>query len=262
MFIDYMIGFILSLSIALTAYLKHSLVKSGLIAAIFIGTFIYVFGGLTLWVVLISFFISSSLLTKLHEKKEDSPDKGRNYLQVISNGLVPAIFSILYYYLNSEIFLIAAAASIATSNSDTWASEIGILSKGKTRNVINFKVVEKGISGGVTRLGTIASLIGALFIGLIFSLMYLITFGVTFEILLTFTLIITLCGFLGCLIDSYLGSVIQAKYRGIDSGKISEKKWLTDEKVILVSGIVFITNDTVNFLSSLIASFITIIFLM
>ncbi|MBU1020822.1 MAG: DUF92 domain-containing protein, partial [Firmicutes bacterium] len=141
MLIEFLIGAGLSILIALAAYLKHSLVKSGFIAAVILGTIIYAFGGIVIWAVLIAFFISSSLLTKLHEKKEKDPSKGRNYIQVISNGLVAAVFSVLYYFLNVEIFLLAAVASIATSNSDTWASEIGILSKGKTRSIVNFKIV-------------------------------------------------------------------------------------------------------------------------
>ena len=260
MLIDFAIGAGLSIFIALAAYLKHSLVLSGFITAVMLGTIIYTFGGIVVWAVLIAFFISSSLLTKLHEKKEKDPTNGRNYIQVISNGLVAALFSVIYYFLNVEIFLIAAVASIATSNSDTWASEIGILSKGKTRSVINFKIVPKGVSGAISGLGTLASFIGALFIGLVFAFTYWMTFGITVEIFISFTVIITICGFLGCFIDSYLGALIQAKYRGLESGKITEKKWLPNEKVVLASGLAIITNDAVNFLSGLAASFITIIF--
>ncbi|MDO9629458.1 MAG: DUF92 domain-containing protein, partial [Acholeplasmataceae bacterium] len=139
MLLQVIIGALLSITIALAAYLRHSLVKSGFIAAVLLGTIIYAFGGFFVWIALILFFISARLLTKIHEKKENDHTKGRNYIQVISNGIVAAIFSVLFYFLNNEIFLIAAVVAIATSNSDTWASEIGILSKGKTRNVISFK---------------------------------------------------------------------------------------------------------------------------
>ncbi|MBU1142884.1 MAG: DUF92 domain-containing protein [Firmicutes bacterium] len=260
MLIEFLIGAVLSILIAYAAYLKHSLAKSGFIAAVIIGTIIYAFGGMVIWAVLIAFFISSSLLTKLNEKKEKDPSRGRNYIQVISNGLVAAVFSVLYYFLNVEIFLLASVASIATSNSDTWASEIGILSKGKTRNIVNFKIVSKGVSGAISGLGTFASFIGALFIGLVFALMYWIKNGISYEILISYTIIVTICGFLGCFIDSYLGALIQAKYREVETGKITEKKWLPNEKVVLASGLALVTNDAVNFLSGLAASMITIIF--
>jgi uncharacterized membrane protein len=72
--------------------------------------------------------------------------------------------------------------------------------------------------------------------------------------------VITSCGFLGNLIDSYLGALIQAKYRGVDTGTITEKKWLPNEKVVLASGLALITNDMVNLLSALFASILTVIF--
>ncbi|MDO9629841.1 MAG: DUF92 domain-containing protein, partial [Acholeplasmataceae bacterium] len=105
-----------------------------------------------------------------------------------------------------------------------------------------------------------ASLVGAMFIGLVFVFAYQIVYGLTLEIFLSYLFIITICGFLGCLIDSLLGASIQAKYRGIDSLQITEKRWLPNERVVLISGLAMITNDAVNFLSGLTASLISIIF--
>src|SRR3989339_1567610 len=102
MLIDFLIGALLSALIAGLAYAKHSLIFNGLIASVILGTIIYAFGGIVLYSLLIAFFISSSLLTKLHERKVDDSSSGRNYLQVISNGLVAAAFSILFYLLNME----------------------------------------------------------------------------------------------------------------------------------------------------------------
>ena len=257
--IDVIIGLAISGLIAILAYLKKSLTKDGLFMAVLFGMLIYVFGGILVWASLIAFFISSSLLTKLHEKKDQSSSKGRNYIQVISNGLVATIFSIIYYVTALEIFLIAAIVSIATSNSDTWASEIGILSKGKTRYILNFKLAPKGVSGAISSLGTFASLIGAFFIAIVFTVLASLT--QTFEVntLLYYGMIITIGGFLGCFIDSYLGGLLQAKYKGVVSGKITEKKWLPDEKVVLASGIALITNDAVNFLSGLFSSILTVL---
>ncbi len=260
MLIDFLIGALLSALIAGLAYAKHSLVFDGLIASVILGTIIYAFGGIVLWSALIAFFISSSLLTKLHEKKESDLKKGRNYIQVISNGLVAAVFSILYYFFSMDFFLIAALSAIATSNSDTWASEIGILSKGKTRSVTNFKEVSKGVSGAISGLGTIASIAGALFIGLVFAILYSITTEVLLQTVFFYTAIISTSGVLGCFVDSYLGSLVQAKYRGIESDTITENKSSLDEEVVLCSGISFVNNNTVNFLSSLAASLIALLF--
>lgn len=262
MLFDLFIGTLTSFCIALFAYYKHSLTFDGLITATCLGAAIYLFGGFTVWAVLIAFFISSSLLTKLHEKKDKESSQGRNYVQVISNGLVAVVFSALYYLTQTDVFLLAAVVSIASSNSDTWASEIGALSKGKTIHIINFKQVPKGVSGAISRLGTFASLLGALFIALVFVAITALSREVTLPLLFQYGLIITVCGFIGCLVDSFLGASLQAKYRGITTGLISEKRWLPNEKVVLASGLAFITNDAVNFLSGLAASLFTLVFFM
>lgn len=258
--IDVIIGVLISGLIAFLAYLKKSLTISGFLTAVVLGTLIYSFGGVIVWAALIGFFISSSLLTKLHEKKDHVSSKGRNYIQVISNGLVATVFSMIYFFTQVEIFLLAAVVSIATSNSDTWASEIGVLSKGKTRSIVNFKLVPKGMSGAISKLGTVASLIGSFFIAAIFVSIYVIQNGFDLEIVLSYGTIITIFGFIGCFIDSYLGALLQAKYKGVHSGEITEKKWLPNEKVVLASGLAIITNDAVNFLSGLFASVIAVLF--
>lgn len=260
MFISVLIGLSISALIAGLAYLKKSLDKSGVIAAALFGTIIYTFGGFLVWGSLIFFFISSSLITKLNENNDQKHTKGRNYIQVIANSLVVTLFTILYYIYQSEIFLLAAVVAISTSNSDTWASEIGAMSKGKTFYILNFKVAPKGVSGAISGLGTFASLVGALFIGVVFVGLYAINHTITLNQAFYFGFVITLCGFLGNLIDSYLGGLIQAKYRGLETGTYTEKRWLPNEKVVLASGLALITNDMVNLLSALAASILTVIF--
>ena len=260
MYIDIIIGIIISFIIAGLAYLKRSLNRSGLYTATVLGAIIYTFGGIVVWGSLIAFFVSSSLITKVSEKSEKKVSKGRNYVQVLANSLVAAIFSILYFLLQREIFMIAAVVSIATSNSDTWASEIGSLSKGKTFYILNFKIAPKGVSGAISGLGTVASIVGSLFIAGVFIGLYTLTYGMNLESFLLFGGIITICGFLGNIIDSYLGGLIQAKYKGVETGTYTEKHWLPNEKVVLASGLALINNDAVNLLSGLAASLITLFF--
>ncbi|MDX9691722.1 MAG: DUF92 domain-containing protein [Acholeplasmataceae bacterium] len=259
MLVDIIIGLGLSLIIAFLAYKKKSLDLSGFLGAILFGTLIYIFGSYVVWSILISFFISSSLLTKLHEKKDQERSEGRNIVQVISNAMIATVFSILYYVTKESFFMLAAVVSIAASNADTWASEIGILSKGKTYYITNFKVAPKGASGAITVLGTLASFIGALFIAIIFVTLYGLVTPLTPIEIVSYGFIVTISGFLGCQIDSLLGALLQAKYKGVNSGVITEKKWLPNEKVILASGIAFITNDMVNLISSFGAALISIL---
>lgn len=258
MLIDIITGFGISLLVAGIAYHKKSLDLSGMIAAIIFGTMIYTFGQLLVWSSLIAFFVSSSLLTKLHTKKDEDKiniqQKGRNYRQVIANALVATIFVILYYYLMHDILLIASIVSIASSNSDTWASEIGILSKGKTYSILSFKPVLKGSSGGVSYQGLFASFLGSALIAIFFSVFYGIRFGFVRTTIIDHLLIITLGGYLGSIIDSYLGIAVQAKYQGINSGTIYEVKQVPQESTKKISGLNFIDNDMVNLMSGLLAA--------
>ena len=70
MLLDILIGLLISLVVAYLAYLKKSLTLDGLLAATILGSIIYAFGTIVVWASLILFFISSSLITKIHEKKD------------------------------------------------------------------------------------------------------------------------------------------------------------------------------------------------
>ena len=108
--------------------------------------------------------------------------------------------------------------AIAASTADTWASEIGSLSKGKTYSIVTFKAMEKGLSGAVSMLGVVASFLGASIISLTFSALYFLSEGFSLDVLIEFSVVITIAGFFGSILDSYLGVFLQAKYKDI-------KKW-------------------------------------
>lgn len=256
---DFLLGFILSTLIAIISYKKKSLNLSGAIAAVIFGTIIYGMGTYIIFVLLISFFISSSVITKIKKVEKDEKD-GRNFIQVISNALAATIFSVIYFLTKEQIFMVVAAIGIAASTSDTWASEIGKSSKGKIVSIVNFKEVPKGESGGVSLLGTLSAVFGSLFIALFFVLMYGITY--TFDLtLLGYLGIITIAGFLGCIVDSYLGVFLQEKYIELKSGlKIEKKEGF--ENLKLVSGIPFINNDMVNLISTVSITIIFALFLL
>ena len=258
MLVSFIFGFTLSLFVAGIAYVKKSLTISGFFAAVILGTLIYMFGSYIAWSLLIFFFMSSSILSKLN--KNDKEVNGRNYIQVISNAIVSLLFLTFYYFLHDLTYLIVAVVAIAASTADTWASEMGSMSKGKTYSILTFKAMEKGLSGAISWLGILASFLGALATSLLFAGCYFISNEFSWILMLKFTGIITISGFLGSILDSYLGVLLQAKYKDIKSGKISEMISNT-EHFILISGKKFITNSTVNFIMVLTVSVVTYVLL-
>ncbi|MFL0267393.1 DUF92 domain-containing protein [Candidatus Clostridium radicumherbarum] len=262
--ISILIGFIFSGFISLAALIKKALSISGAFAATILGTVIFYFGGIYLSAIMVGFFASSSILTmfKKHRKTitYDIHEKsgGRDYVQVLANGGVGLIFAALWFATNRPVYLIAFTVSFAAANADTWASEIGILSNAKPISILNLKKVEKGVSGAISILGTISSLLGAGFIAAIFFIGYVLKFGFKTQAIV-FSMVIVIVGFAGCIIDSLLGATIQAKYRCEICGKITERKVHHERSTKLVAGLKFINNDTVNFISVLSAALITLI---
>ena len=259
--IDYIIGFILSVAIAYIAYKKESLSKSGFIVATIYGLGIDIFGGRYFFAVMISFFISSSIFSHFKKNRKQKYERinkktgKRDFTQVIANGLPSLIFGLLYYVTKNHIYILGFTTALAAANADTWASEIGMLSKSNPVSIITWEPIEKGISGGISPLGTIASLLGAAFISIISVIGYGIVFGNNGNLVYIF-LLSTLGGFLGSLIDSILGATIQAKYISSITNTITEKKYSGGIENALYSGISVFDNNIVNLSSGLLSSII------
>ena len=146
-----------------------------MIAAIILGTAIFSLGGSIPFTLMLVFFISSSIISKIGKNKKKGLDKiheksdARDFVQVIANGGVAVICLFLFQKTKDIRFFIASAVSFAAANSDTWASEIGVLSKGKTISIITGKKIEKGVSGGISLLGTVSAFLGATVIGIAYT---------------------------------------------------------------------------------------------
>ena len=237
----------LIITVVLVGYYYRLLTISGAITAFVIGFLIALgLGGAGL-IILGLFFGSSSLWSKVKssnkKKAEELLVKGsqRDWQQVMANGGLAAMSSSLYYYTEATIWLLGACICIAAANSDTWASEVGSMSKGKPISIKTFRRVDRGTSGAVSLLGTCAAVMGSLIIALA---SYLI-----FELRIEDFYFILLLGFTGNLIDTLLGAFVQAGYECSTCGLKTEKTIHCDEVTYLIKGYPFLNNDTVNFLS-------------
>ena len=150
--------------------------------------------------------------------------------------------------------IVMFGAAIAEATSDTWAGEIGRLSKKPPVSLKTGKIVSRGVSGGVTLLGYGGGLLGAAFIAVFWYVLFSGKSGPMdlFMNKLPFGLaVVALSGFAGCILDSFLGAFFQALYIDADSGKYTEKKKSPSGKDnALLSGIQWMDNDMVNLASN------------
>jgi uncharacterized protein (TIGR00297 family) len=263
MVLQLLLGLFFAALIAYAAFRAHSLSKSGAWGAFLEGTIIFGLGGWRWAVVLLGFFISSSLLTHLFGKRKASLDekfdKGgtRDIGQVLANGAIASIFAGLHFFFPANpSFWVAFAASLAAVNADTWATELGVLNPSLPRVITSWKPVERGTSGAISLLGTISAAGGAIFIGILASVLTLT--GGSWRGLV----VISIAGLLGALFDSILGATIQAIYRCPHCGKETEKHPLHScgTNTIQVRGWKWLNNDMVNLGCALAGALVGLIF--
>jgi uncharacterized protein (TIGR00297 family) len=245
------LGFLLAILIAYIAYRAHSLNKGGAIAATLTGTIIFGIGGWPWAILLLTFFITSSALSRAFKKRKQglnekfSKGHERDAGQVFGNGGIATVFAALHFFFPNELWpWLGFAAALAAVNADTWATELGVLNPNPPRMITDLtKVVEKGTSGGISLIGTLASLAGSALIGILAALLYPEPVSVSIFIL------VALSGFAGSLFDSFLGATVQAMYYCPTDKKETEKYPLhtCGTPTVHIRGWKWLDNDWVNF---------------
>ena len=232
--------------IAVTAWKLKHLTVSGALAAFVVGSIILYIGGVSAIGMLMFFFLSSALIAKVVPHRTGSIQKKgscRDMSQVLANS-VPAVLGLFVYRFTPYEMpgLIAFAAALAEAMSDTWAGDIGVMSRHDPVSIITFTKVPKGLSGGISALGCMASLLASFLMGLLFTGCYLTG--------LAALSIITVAGALGALFDSFLGGTLQVHYRRED-GSLTENEFSDGKRNERARGLRFMDNDMVNFLSGM-----------
>lgn len=252
-------GFVLAAVIAYLAYRLHSLSRSGAVAAFVLGSVVFGLGGLSWALLLLAFFISSSVLTHLFQRRKaalnEKFSKGgrRDSAQVLANGGLAGAFVLLHAVFPLATWPWAAfAGAMAAVNADTWATELGVLSRSNPVLITTRRPVERGTSGGITRLGTLCSFGGAFLIGLLAALVWP---GGMDGAVSVFTRAgwIGLFGLLGSLVDSALGATYQAIYFCPACNKETERHPLhtCGTATTRIRGLSCLDNDWVNTACSL-----------
>ena len=171
----------------------------------------------------------------------------KGWRNTLANGGIAASSALASLFLGGDIFIATFLGAMATSMTDTLATEIGLLSRSRPRLITNLgKKVGAGTSGGVSLLGEFMVISGSLIIGIL-------AFSFEFSLMPFFTIIlITLFGgLIGSHVDSILGATVQSMNRCAVCGFITENNNHHDKPTESFKGFRIIENNTVNFLSTL-----------
>jgi uncharacterized protein (TIGR00297 family) len=259
-------GLLFSSVIGLVAYRRQSLDKSGVLGSIVSGTGIVGMGGWSWGISLIYFFVTSSLLSSYRAREKaivasDKFSKGsrRDLWQVVANGGLATFFALCFGFARTPGARRRAKSgfigALATATADTWATELGTLSTTSPRLITNGKTVTPGTSGGITPLGLSASALGACSLGYFFWAVK------RFRKSLAFTPLLALfSGMSGSCFDSFLGATLQAIYICPTCKTETEQRiHHCGTRTEFLRGISWMNNDVVNFISTTIGSFVSII---
>jgi uncharacterized protein (TIGR00297 family) len=270
-----LLGLLISSAIGIVAYRRGSLSASGALGAVITGTTIFGFGGWIAGILLVAFFVSSSALSKFKAQtraKRDAAelfDKGgrRDIWQALANGGAAAGLAALSALAgaagNPQLATALYAGmlgALATVTADTWATELGVLSRSAPRLITTLKPVVPGTSGGISAAGSLAALAGATFIGLLYYALTTTTVAVLpihnpHNWLGARALATVIAGMLGAFSDSLMGATSQAQYFSVRRAKPTERAIDVDGSPNqLVHGWRWMNNDWVNFLSSLLGA--------
>lgn len=251
---QFFLGILLGIIVAALAWKARALDRGGAIAAALTGGLIFGLGGLPWAALLLTFFISSSLLSRLFKgRKRDLSEKfekgsQRDWGQVLANGGLGALLAILHALLPGETWPWAAfAGAMAAVNADTWATELGVLNPRPPRLITTWQPAERGASGAVSLLGSLSAAGGAALVGIFAA----VTSAGANGMGLLLSCIIG--GTAGAFFDSVLGATVQAIYWCPACEKETERhpEHICGAQTRQIRGWRWLDNDWVNVIASL-----------
>lgn len=251
----YAVPIILTPLIIAAAYKKRALTLGGVLLATVVDLCISLSLGNFGFTVLLTFFVGSVAVDKFKKYYKRKTDKYevdrekrgdcRDSVQVLANGAIASICAVVYFFSGEHFLILAFASAIAEAFADSAASGVGITSS-CVYDIFRRERCESGISGGMSLIGTAASLIAAAITASV-----ALAFG---ALTITEALIVTAAAFFGAVFDSFLGSLAQVKYKCTVCSEIVEKEEHCGSKTVHYRGVRIINNDVVNFLSTLVSA--------
>jgi len=213
------------------------LAPDGIVAALAVGAAVTWGLGWRGAALLLAFFVSGSALTALATGR----GARRTARQVIANGGVAAVAAVLGSWA-------VAAGALAAAAADTWATEGGAFSRLPPRLITTWAPVARGVSGGVSVLGTVGGVAGAVGMAVLARFLAPVRPGPGVAL-------IAGAGIAGMLADSALGATIQGVYECAACGARWERgDAACHEPLRRVRGWRWVDNDAVNLAATLVGA--------
>jgi len=182
----------------------------GAVAAGLIGMTILWLMGPAGYLGLLTFFLIGTAATRVGTKSKaalgvaESHGGRRRAANAFANGGIAAICALFAAVADDTGFFVSAfVASLAAACADTLESEIGQAWGHPTLLITSFKPVEPGTHGGISAVGTLAGLGGALLISFEAAAAGLFAWRVAFPV--------ALVAFLATILESLLGATVERR---------------------------------------------------
>ena len=211
---QFFIGFCINFILIYISFKIPLMTKSGWISAGILGTILWGCLYWQGWMSVVIYLLFGSIVTKLgykFKKEKGIAEKrgGRrgpeNVWGSAATGLFLAIMT-KFNAANVVMFKIGFAASFAAKLADTFGSEIGKRFGKDTYLITSLRKVKRGTEGGISVEGTLASVLGSIFMTFIMFLLSLISTKSHF-------IIVAFSGFLATICESIIGAKFQNKYK-------------------------------------------------
>ena len=248
------ISLYIAVAVMLVVFLSGAIDYFGsLLAMLIVFSFSYLGGYRSLIFLLICYF-SIFAVSKLRRKIRPGEKKhSRGFAQILINGGFGTFFVIAGYFAGSKALSVTGLISIAGCFIDSVSSDVGTLSRKQPFDIFRWKYTQTGLSGGVSLLGTLASLAFTVLTAVLIlwaaalpGRCFLPVFGLIFS---------------QTLIDTCLGSLIQVKYRCAVCGCLTEKKNHCNQATEYHGGIRFVDNNMINLISAFLVCCLSLIIL-
>jgi len=249
--VHYSLGAAAPLAIAAVGVQRRNLTLSGAVAAWLIGFLVIALGGWAWFLAVCLVFVGVNVVSRIKrgEKPLDAKGATRDHRQLGANAgmVVPAALG--YALTHHPLFLGAFLGTLAFAAADTFASELGVLSRRPPVSITTGVAVPAGTSGGVSRLGYLAATVGASIPSLALAL------G-TVEPNVPALVMSVVAGLAGCTVDSVLGDLVQGRFECPCCGRSTERTQHCGQPTRHLAGWAWMDNDAVNLVGSSVSALV------